>query len=87
MSSKLLTIARAAELLNVSREFMIKLLNEGTITSLGVGVKRRIDEAALLSFRERRNAERHAAIKSLATADIEAGVYDLVILPEEAEDE
>ena len=87
MSNKLLSISHAAKLINVSSQFMIRLLDEGAIRSVGVGTQRRIEETALLAFRERRKAERHAAIKSLATADTEAGVYDLVILPEGAEDE
>lgn len=56
MPSNLLTISRAAELLNVSREFMVDLLDERTILSVGAGVRRRIEEPVLLAFRERRKA-------------------------------
>ena len=56
MPGNLLTITRAATLLNVSREFMVKLLDERTIPSVGVGARRRIEEPVLSAFRERRNA-------------------------------
>jgi len=66
MPSNLLTISRAAELLNVGREFMINLLDDRTIPSVGVSVRRRIEESVLLAFRERRNAARHEAIRQMA---------------------
>ena len=88
MPSNLLTIGRAAELLNVSREFMVKLLDDRTIPSVGEGgARRRIEESVLLAFRERRNAARQEAIRQMARDAVESGVYDLVILPEGAEDE
>ena len=87
MLGNLLTITRAAALLNVSREFMAKLLDERTIPSVGVGTRRRIEEPVLVAFREGRNAARHEAIQQMARDAVEAGVYDLVILPEGAEDE
>ena len=87
MPSNLLTINCAAELLNVSREFMVKLLDDGTIASVGVGTRLRIEEPVLLAYRERRNAARHEAIRQIARDAVEAGVYDLVVFPEGAEDE
>lgn len=87
MPSNLLTIGRAAELLNVSREFMVKLLDDRTIPSVGVGARRRIEEPVLSAFRERRNAARHEAIRQMARDAVEAGVCDLVILPDGAEDQ
>ena len=88
MPSNLLTINCAAELLNVSREFiMVKLLDDGTIPSVGVGTRLRIEEPVLLAYRERRNAARHEAIQQMAWDAVEAGVYDLLVLPEGAEDE
>jgi len=85
MPSNLLTISRAAGLLSVRREFMVKLLDDRTIPSVGASVRRRIEEPVLLAFRERRNAARHEAIRQMAWSAVEAGVYDLVILPECAE--
>ena len=87
MPSHLLTITRAAALLNVTREVMVKLLDDRTIPSVGVGARRRVEEPVLLAFRERRNAARHEAIQQMARDAFETGAYDLVILPEGAEDE
>ena len=87
MPSNILTITRAAALLNVSREFTVKLLDDGTIPSVGVGTRLRIEEPVLLAYRERRNAARHEAIQQMAWDAVEAAVYDLVVLPEGAEDE
>ena len=87
MPSKFLTISRAAELLNVSRESMVKLLNDGTIPSVGVGTRIRIEEPVLLAYCERRNAARHEAIRKMARDAVEDGVYDIFILPEGAEDQ
>jgi excisionase family DNA binding protein len=87
MPEKLLTIDQAADLLNVRREFMSGLLDQGALPSVGHGSERHVVEAIFLAYRDKRNAERHEAIKRMARADVEAGVYDLVILPEGATDE
>ena len=86
MPEKLLTIDEAADLLNVRREFITALLNEGALPFVGHGFERQVFESIFLAYRNKRNAERHEAIKRMARADVEAGVYDLVILPEGAED-
>lgn len=87
MPEKLLTIEQAADLLNVRREFMSGLLDQGALPSVGHGSERQIDEAIFMAYRDRRNAERHEAIKRMARADVEAGVYNLVMLPEGATNE
>jgi len=87
MPSHLFTITRAAALLNDSCDFTVKLLDDGTIPSVGVGTRLRIEEPVLVATRERRNAARHEAIQQMAWDAVEAGVYDLVVLPEGAEDE
>jgi hypothetical protein len=84
MHEKLLTIDQAADLLNVRREFMKGLLDQGALPSVGHESELQIPESIFLAFRARRNAERHEAITRMAQADVEAGVYDLVILPEGA---
>jgi len=86
ITEKLLTIDQAANLLNVRRELITGLLDQGVLPSVVHGSDRRVDEGIFLSYRDRRNAERHEAIKRIARADVKAGVYDMVILPEGAED-
>lgn len=86
MQEKVLTIDQAADMLKVRREFMAGLLDQGALPFVGHGSERRVVEAIFLAYRDRRNAERHEAMKRMARADVEAGVYDIVILPEGAED-
>lgn len=87
MQEELLTIDQAADLLNVSRELMTGLLDQGALPSVGHGSERQVVEAIFMAYRDRRNAERHEAIRRMARSDVEAGVYDLVILPDGSEDE
>jgi hypothetical protein len=65
---------------------MSGLLDQGALPYIGHGSERQIVEAIFLAYRERRNAERHEAIRRMARAEVEAGVYDVVFLPEGAED-
>jgi excisionase family DNA binding protein len=87
MQERLLTIDQAADMLNVRREFMAGLLDQGALPFVGHGSERLVVEAIFLAYRDKRNAERHEAIKRMARADVEAGVYVLVILPDGPTDE
>jgi len=60
-----LTTKEAADLLNVSRPFLVSLLNEGRIAHHKVGSHRRIRACDLLDFRAQRDAERSAAMRDL----------------------
>jgi hypothetical protein len=40
-----------------------------------------------LDYKRRRDSARHNAINDMARAEMEAGTYDKVVLPEGAEDE
>ena len=52
-----------------------------------VGSHRRIYLRDLLDYKRRRDVARHEAINNMARAEMEAGTYDKVVLPEGAEDE
>jgi excisionase family DNA binding protein len=82
-----LTTQRAANILGVSRPFLVKLLENGDIPFHMVGSHRRIYLRGLLGYKRRRDAARHEAINNMARAEMEAGTYDKVVLPEGAEDE
>ena len=82
-----LTTQRAANILGVSRPFLVGVLENGDIPFHMVGSHRRIYLRDLLDYKRRRDAARHEAINSMARAEVEAGAYDKVILPEGAEDE
>ena len=81
-----LTTQRAANILGISRPFMVKLLEEGELTFHMVGSHRRVYLKDLLAYKKRRDEERHDSINRMARMELEAGTYDKVALPEGAEE-
>jgi excisionase family DNA binding protein len=71
-----LTTTQAAEMLNVSRPHVIKLLQEGKIDYRKVGTHRRVNTGSLLDFKTRDDAARHAAADALVQLRQEMG-FDL----------
>jgi excisionase family DNA binding protein len=60
-----LTTSEAADLLNVSRPFLIRLLEEGVIDHHKVGSHRRIRAKDLLAYKASRGEERSTAMTEL----------------------
>jgi len=69
--SQMLTTQQAADILNVSRPFLIGLLERREIEHTMVGRHRRIRAEDLFAYRERRAVTRDKALSDLAALDAE----------------
>lgn len=81
--AKDLTTQQAADLLNVSRPYLIKLLDEGKIPFTMTGTHRRIPLDALMKYRAVMKEEQRAALRELTQLHEEMGFYDLPPRPVE----
>lgn len=71
-----LTTQEAADILNVSRPFLVKLLDQGEIPHIKVGKHRRIRLEHLTSYKEQRDNKRHKLLGQLIEMTEEAGLYE-----------
>jgi excisionase family DNA binding protein len=70
-----LTTRQAAAILNVSRPYLIKLLEEGKIEYRKVGRHRRVPTLKLMEYKQRSDAERRSTMDELAAMAQEDGGY------------
>jgi excisionase family DNA binding protein len=72
---KELTTQQAANLLNVSRQYLVQLLDEGKIPFHRTGTHRRVYSKDVLEFRTRRKSERRSRLDGMIQETQEAGGY------------
>ena len=74
---KEMTTTQAAEFLDVSRPFVIKLVEQGELPCRKVGKHRRIPTDALLAYREKMFQQAKAAANEISEIAQEMGLCDL----------
>lgn len=72
---QVLTTQEAADILNVSRQYLVRLLDAGTIPCGRTGTHRRLRIEDVLSYKEHRDRERRAALDELTALSEEFGGY------------
>jgi excisionase family DNA binding protein len=71
-----LTTQEAADFLNVSRTYLVRLLDRGDIPSHKVGRHRRVTFGELMTYKKRRMSERREALTNLIRESEELGLYE-----------
>lgn len=76
-SDAALTTLEASKLLGVSRQFLVKLLEEREIPFYMVGTHRRLYARDVLAYKSQRDAARRTVLDELARAEFEEGLYEV----------
>jgi len=74
--AKKLTTQQAANILNVSRQYLIRLLDDGQIPFTKTGTHRRIRFDDLMKYKKIRDAQRSEALAELSSLSQQFGGYD-----------
>jgi excisionase family DNA binding protein len=76
-SDRLLTTQQAADLLNLSRTYLLQRIEAGDFNVSMVGSHRRLQFSDVLDYKRRMHALREAKLKEMAAIDQELGLDDL----------
>lgn len=71
-----MTTQQAAEVLNVSRPYLIKLLEQGEIPHIKVGTHRRIRSQDLMTYKQQRDTKRSKLLDELIQESQDMGFYE-----------
>lgn len=71
-----LTTQQAADILNMSRQYLVRLLDDGEIPSTRTGSHRRIRFVDVVEYKQKRDRERLDSLDELARLSQEYGGYD-----------
>lgn len=71
-----MTTQQAADLLNVSRQYLVRLLDDGKLPYDRTGKHRRLKIEDVLAYKQRRDLERDRKLDALAKLTEELGGYD-----------
>lgn len=71
-----LTTQQAADLLNVSRQYLVRLLDEGRIACRKTGKHRRLRVEDVLAWKAKRDKDRRAGLRELSQLTQDFGGYD-----------
>ena len=74
---EVLSTQDAADLLNVSRQYLVRLVDAGDLPAQKVGSHRRLRLADVLSFRAERDAKRTSTLNRLTAMSEDASGYEL----------
>jgi len=73
---KELTTQQAADLLTISRQYLVRLLNAGLIPCARTGKHRRLRIEDVLEYKRKRDRERKATLSELTRLSEDSGGYD-----------
>lgn len=81
-----MTIEQTALVLNVSRQYVVHLLDDGQLAHRTIGTKRLIREQDLMAFKDGRDGRRRVLLTELMQLSQEYGGYDEIPTSTSAQD-